>query len=158
MPTFSGSHWRTIPNTPPSFSELRPLNPVAHEAFDETVNAVIKHFDTYEHARQFLHADSRLTRAASVFTDDGTADDEHEPSRSTPQWFGGFKCSLRTAPQIPGEGWYLGTERGRPATGEVDILLAPQRSDGRRRASWGSMLVFTSTKSNVVSLLKLAIQ
>ena len=131
----SDSDESTLPNTPPSFSEdvlneiedhvfalLKPLNPDAHEAFDAAVNTVIKHPDTYKHARQYLHSNPRSARAASIFTNDGTADSEPE---STYQWNGGFKFSLKIPPRTPGEGWFLGTERGRPTTGEVDILLAP---------------------------------
>ena len=129
------SQGSTLPNTPGSFSKdvldeieddvfalLRPLNPDAYEAFNAAVNVIIKDSDTYTHARQFLHSNTRSIRESSVFTNDSAAESGSGP---VPQWVGCFKFSLKVSPSIPGEGWYFGTGRGRSKPGETDILLAP---------------------------------
>lgn len=136
----SDSDCSTHPNTPPSFSEdvsnqdtshvfawLKPTSPTACGAFDDTVNAVIKHPNAYTHMRQFLCTDpSRSTRATSVFTDDDDAPGNNsELDRKKPQWIGAFKFSLRTPPYVSGNGWSIGTGHGLPAGEEVDIMLAP---------------------------------
>ncbi|KAL8790343.1 MAG: hypothetical protein Q9213_000695 [Squamulea squamosa] len=78
------------------FAWLRPLSKTSCQAFDATVNLVIKKPAEFTHVRQFLHCDSRQDRAQSVFTDD--EDD------STDRW-----C--------------IGS--GRARSKEVDLLLAP---------------------------------
>lgn len=132
MSLTSGS---TIPLTPDSFSDdvtninedgifawLRPLNQTACEAYDATVNTTIKHPVKFKHIRQFLHADTRLKRAGSTYTEDGDVANEPGPFIENLQWTGAFKFSLMTLPYSPGRGWYVGTNRGQSPDGEIDIL------------------------------------
>ena len=135
----SDSDSSTIPITPSPLSEdilnqeidnvfawLRPINTIACEAFDDAVNAVIKHPTTYLHMRQFFHtSQNRSVRAASVFTDDSTSADNGECDQSNPQWTGAFKFSLKTVSCATGDGWSLGTGHGLPSGEEVDIMIAP---------------------------------
>ncbi|KAL8727617.1 MAG: hypothetical protein Q9166_005925 [cf. Caloplaca sp. 2 TL-2023] len=130
----------TVPNTPESGSEkiptldegtvfawLRPLNLPTSDAFDSTVNTVIKYPSEYNHQYRFLHCDSRQGRAQSVFTDD---DDSIQPESSAPvtQWAGAFGLTFTQLPHNPAKGWDIGTNRAKSTSGEVDLLLAPQNS------------------------------
>ncbi|KAL8885137.1 MAG: hypothetical protein Q9192_006698 [Flavoplaca navasiana] len=127
----------TLPNTPTSdsgdvirldqekvFAWFRPLNDTAHEAFDATVNTVIKYSPKFDHFRHFLHCDDRRYRSQSVFTED--EDPSHEPPPDPPyQWTGAFGLCLMNLPRNPAQGWNLGTDRTQPSSGGVDLLLAP---------------------------------
>ncbi|KAL8774145.1 MAG: hypothetical protein Q9209_001253 [Squamulea sp. 1 TL-2023] len=127
----------TVPNTPDSnsgdavqlaqhevFAWLRPLNKAACQGFDATVNTVIKYSSQFDHIRQFLHCDNRQERAPSVFTEDSGGSD-HEPAAPTKEWAGAFGLRIIYLPSDPVLGWRLGTNRGRSASPEVDLLLAP---------------------------------
>lgn len=107
------------------FAWLRPLNESAREAFNATVNGVIRHPTKFCHMRQFLHCDSRNKRAPSLFSEDGEHVGDSDCVESAYQWNGAFKLSLRTLPRDPSKGWVLGTNRGRPSEEGIDLLLAP---------------------------------
>lgn len=133
----STSDASTVPNTPESgsgeipsldkkdvFAWLRPLNQLACQAFNATVNVVIKHSPDFDHFHQFLHCDSRQDRAQSVFTDDGDSS-HHQSSAPTYQRAGAFGLCLAHLSHNPARGWCIGTNRARSSSGEVDLLLAP---------------------------------
>jgi len=101
------------------FGWLRPLNDLAQNAFNSTID----HINQYELclARGFIHCSGKsAVRLPSVFTSDGSDEGtDHEPRD---QWVGGFKFSLDILPRSPAEGWYLGSGREKPDT---DVLLTP---------------------------------
>lgn len=132
----ANSEVSTLPNTPGDvanvftldkdevFAWLRPLSDNAQEAFDATVNAVLKHPAEYDYFRHFLHCDSRQDRSQSIITEDGNAN--HDPSPIAPyRWRGAFGLRLTYPPNNPIEGWYMGTNHARNATNKVDLLLLP---------------------------------
>ena len=136
----SDSTVSTVPMTPPSnshhvppnqiiedvFAWLKPINPVACEAFNDVVNAMVEDSTMYTHTRQFLQANPNVsTRAVSVFTDSTDDGDDGGSSQRKPQWSGSFKLSLKLLPFVSGEGWSIGTGHRLPAGEEVDIMLAP---------------------------------
>lgn len=144
-----------VPNTPEDFSDvtilkhddafalLRPVNPSAQSALNASVNAVIMEVDgdsTFDHYRQFVHAERGQARASSVFTEDEHADvEEPDGNSASQQWYGAFKFSLRKPPREGGLGWYLGTSRSPPLSPnqDVDILLAPPTSAWSQRGIAG---------------------
>lgn len=142
----------TVPDTPKSdsgeiptldgddvFAWLRPVNTLACEAFDATVNTVIKDdldFDL-DHFYKFLHCDSRQNRAVSVYSEDG--DSSHQQSSAPPhRWAGAFGFCLTHLPQNPAKGWRIGTNRARGTSGEVDLMLAPPNEHWRKADIAGS--------------------
>ena len=119
----------TIPFTPEYFADetngnddnafalLRPITENARNAFDATVNAVMKNSPKFDHFHQFLHLDEReAQRAVSVYTEDGS-----EEAIQPGQWTGEFKFSLEASLNDP-QSWWLGSQC---LPGETDILLAP---------------------------------
>lgn len=92
LESMAESDGSTLPNTPTSdsgevtrldqgkvFAWFRPLNDTAHDAFDATVNTIIKQSPKFDHFRQFLHCDARRHRAQSVFTEDEDGGHELPP-------------------------------------------------------------------------------
>lgn len=121
----------TVPFTPEHFSDetnendnsvfafLRPVTENACNAFDATVNTVIKKSPKLDQFRQFMHVDEeKADRAVSFYTEDGSEEDRRRPSS---QWTGEFKFSLDISPNDP-KCWWLGSQC---LPGEMDILLAP---------------------------------
>ena len=119
----------TIPFTPENFADdinsndniafalLRPITENACNAFDATVNAVIKNAPKFDHFRECLHIDERKAkRAVSVYTEDGS-----EEATGPEQWTGEFKLSLCDSLNDP-QSWWLGSQC---LPGEIDVLLAP---------------------------------
>ena len=100
-----------------AFALLRPITENACNAFDATVNAVIKNAPELDHFRQFLHIGERkVKRAVSVYTEDG-----NEEATEPELWTGEFKFSLDASPNDP-QSWWLGSQC---LPGEMDVLLAP---------------------------------
>lgn len=128
----SGSDGPTIPLTLEDekdvFARLLPLNRLACEAFDAVVNSTVEDLSRPNHFRRFLNAETRGTRARSVFTGDGDAPDDPDPCSENYQWTGAYELSLKILPHNPEKGWYIGTNRGQPEDSEIDILLAPSTS------------------------------
>ncbi|MCJ1381214.1 hypothetical protein MMC17_004323 [Xylographa soralifera] len=119
----------TIPLTPEHFADeinanddsvfalLCPLTENARDAFDATVNTVIKNTPDYDHFRQFLRVgEKRAVRAVSVYSED-----EGEKAPGAAQWTGEFKFSMDASTNDP-QCWWLGSKC---PPGETDILLAP---------------------------------
>ncbi|MCJ1244814.1 hypothetical protein MMC30_002014 [Trapelia coarctata] len=103
------------------FAWLRPFNQDACDAFDATVNAVIKNSDIFEHFRQFLHLEGKkVQRAGSVFTEDED-DNNAKKLGENEQWRGAFKFSLESPRNDP-TSWRLGSQC---SPDRIDILLAP---------------------------------
>lgn len=133
----SKSEYSTIPNTPEPgygddfkldldeiFAWLRPLNDTARQAFNETVNTVIKQSPEFEHVRPFLHCDVRQSRAPSVFTEDNDSYQDELP-RPVYQWAGAFGLCLSHLPADPGQGWRIGSHRAQSTSKRIDLMLAP---------------------------------
>ena len=107
----------TTENDDTAFALLRPITENARNAFDATVNAVIKNAPKFDHFRQFLHIDEiRVRRAVSVYTEDGS-----EEATEPEQWTGEFKFSLDAIPNDP-QSWWLGSQC---LPEQMDVLLAP---------------------------------
>ncbi len=128
----SDSDGSTQPNTPRSFVNditadshddtfawLRPHSLNARDAFDASVNHIIKHPALFAHVRRFLSAQRRDCSVTSIYTEH---DEEAPPG--PPKWTGAFKLRLQVASRPSAQGWYLGSARGHDAL-EVDMLLAP---------------------------------
>lgn len=102
------------------FAWLRPVNHIACEAFDATVDFILKQppeSPTFDHFRQFLHSPSREPRAQSILSDDD--DPGHD------LWAGAFGLRLNVLPKNPARGWCIGTSRGQKDPEDVDLMLAP---------------------------------
>lgn len=119
----------TIPFTPEHFADetsrkddsafalLRPITENARNAFDATVNAVIKNAPKLDHFLQFLHiGEKKAKRAVSVYTEDGS-----EEATESEQWTGAFKFSMDASPNDP-QSWWLGSQC---IPEKIDVLLAP---------------------------------
>ena len=134
----SDSTESTVPVTPPAswnavlnqdiddvFAWLKPINPAACEAFNDLVNAAIEQPTTYKHVNQFWHTDPEpFIRAASIFTDNATRDDDSESSQQELQWSGAFKFSLKILSRVGRNTWSLGTGHGLPEDEGVDLMIA----------------------------------
>lgn len=129
----SDSFDSTVPNTPLTFDEvtnivnkhgafasLRPCNDHARDAFDATVNTIIKNITNLEHFRQFLYLDGKVPKGGSFYTEDEDDGSCHDADNTI--WSGAFVFNLAVLPSdVPN--WYLGTNQ---IPQKNDILLAPQ--------------------------------
>lgn len=129
----SQSGGSTIPSTPNHFVDvvnvnedsvfawLRPFDQEAGDAFDATVNAIIKNSEKFQHFRQFLHLHGeKVQRAGSVFTED-EEDGNSKELEGNEQWKGAYKFSLEST-RNDLTSWRLGSQCLAERT---DILLAP---------------------------------
>ncbi|KAL8834706.1 MAG: hypothetical protein Q9170_003633 [Blastenia crenularia] len=103
------------------FAWLRPTNDLARDAFDATVNYVIKHARDFEHCRHFLHCDLKQQRAESFLSE------EEEPANAPQIWMGGFALRLTCPPRNPKIGWIIGKGDSEDSPGKVDVLLVPPK-------------------------------
>ena len=126
---FTPEHFadETNANDDSAFALLRPITENACNAFDATVNAIIKNAPKLDHFRQFMHiGEKRAKRAVSVYTED-----ENEEVTEPDQWTGEFKFSMGATSNDP-QSWWLGSQC---LPGETDVLLAPgDRHKGLRIA------------------------
>ena len=139
--SLSDAEGSTAPNTPEDFSDvtvlknedafalLRPISLSAQEAFNASVNTVIKSGNPIvEHYRQFLYAERGMPRASSVFTEFEDEDTRTSAANSIYEdWRGAFEFSLQEPPGDGKSGWYFGTSRGHSSSTDqrVDVLLSP---------------------------------
>lgn len=129
------------------FACLKPVNPGAREAFNDSVNFTKKHPNQCFYMRQFLQVDrSSSVRPASPSTDDGSGENREQQL----EWSGKFKFSLKYLPRLPGAGWSLGTGRGLSEDVQVDILLAPPSDRWKSIAKKHAYLGFHKDTGRIV--------